>query len=156
MPRRCAIPRENPPAFFRAASVRPTAARHSSARPTGMPLATIHRILQTLSAGGYVRQEPSREYALGSRLLRLNNAATRALDQVAAPHLRTLVDELGETALACVHLAPGTAPSDALAQELIDYASRELARYKLPRAVRFVDSLPRTPTGKLVKRLISL
>ncbi|MGY4719444.1 IclR family transcriptional regulator [Naumannella cuiyingiana] len=65
---------------------------------TGMPLATIHRILQTLSAGGYVRQEPSREYALGSRLLRLNNAATRALDQVAAPHLRTLVDELGETA----------------------------------------------------------
>ena len=65
-------------------------------------------------------------------------------------------DELGETALACVQLAPGTAPSDALAQELIDYAGRDLARYKLPRAVRFVDSLPRTPTGKLVKRLISL
>ena len=34
------MPRENPPAFFRAASDSPTAARHSSARPTGMPLAT--------------------------------------------------------------------------------------------------------------------
>ncbi|WP_019202660.1 AMP-binding protein [Tsukamurella sp. 1534] len=65
-------------------------------------------------------------------------------------------DELGETALACVQLAPGTAPSDELAQELIAYGGRDLARYKLPRAVRFVDSLPRTPTGKLVKRLIEV
>ncbi len=65
-------------------------------------------------------------------------------------------EELGETALACVQLAPGTAPSDELALELIAYAGRNLARYKLPRAVRFVDSLPRTPTGKLVKRLIEL
>ncbi|GAA1097737.1 acyl-CoA synthetase [Tsukamurella spumae] len=64
--------------------------------------------------------------------------------------------DLGETALACVELAPGAAPSDELARELIAYAGRDLARYKLPRAVRFVDSLPRTPTGKLVKRLISL
>lgn len=63
-------------------------------------------------------------------------------------------EELGETALACVQLAEGAAPSDELARELIEYAGRELARYKLPRAVRFVDSLPRTPTGKLVKRLI--
>ncbi|KXP01051.1 acyl-CoA synthetase [Tsukamurella pseudospumae] len=64
--------------------------------------------------------------------------------------------ELGETALACVELAPGATASDELAQELIAYAGRELARYKLPRAVRFVESLPRTPTGKLVKRLIAL
>ncbi|NMD54521.1 MULTISPECIES: AMP-binding protein [Tsukamurella] len=68
---------------------------------------------------------------------------------IGVPH-----DDLGETALACVQLAPGTTPSDELAQELIAYAGKALARYKLPRAVRFVDSLPRTPTGKLVKRLI--
>jgi fatty-acyl-CoA synthase len=70
---------------------------------------------------------------------------------IGVPH-----DDLGETALACVQLAPGTIPSDELAQELIDYAGKALARYKLPRAVRFVDSLPRTPTGKLVKRLIEV
>lgn len=65
-------------------------------------------------------------------------------------------DELGEIAVACVQLAPGNIPSDELAAALIAHAGRDLARYKLPRAVRFVPSLPRTPTGKLVKRLISL
>lgn len=39
---------------------------------------------------------------------------------------------------------------------MIEAAGRDLARYKLPRAVRFVDSLLRTPTGKLVKRLIEV
>ncbi|GAA1008299.1 acyl-CoA synthetase [Nocardiopsis tropica] len=65
-------------------------------------------------------------------------------------------DELGEVAMACVQLAPGYRPSDELAAQLIAHAGRDLARYKLPRSVRFVPSLPRTPTGKLVKRLISL
>jgi fatty-acyl-CoA synthase len=36
--------------------------------------------------------------------------------------------------------------------ELIDYCRGRLAHYKCPRSVDFVDELPRTPTGKLVKR----
>jgi fatty-acyl-CoA synthase len=41
--------------------------------------------------------------------------------------------------------------SDALAAELIAHVRARLAGYKTPRSVDFVDELPRTPTGKLVK-----
>ncbi|EME18545.1 long-chain-fatty-acid--CoA ligase [Rhodococcus triatomae BKS 15-14] len=39
-------------------------------------------------------------------------------------------------------------------RDLIDYLSGRLARYKVPRHIDFVSELPRTPTGKLVKRLL--
>jgi long-chain acyl-CoA synthetase len=38
------------------------------------------------------------------------------------------------------------------AEELITFARSELAGYKIPRAIDFVDDLPRTPTGKVLKR----
>jgi IclR family transcriptional regulator, acetate operon repressor len=68
------------------------------AAATGLPLPTIHRLLRSLSAGGYVRQEPSRRYGLGSRLIRLGDAASRSLGVWAMPHLRGLVGEVAETA----------------------------------------------------------
>ena len=36
--------------------------------------------------------------------------------------------------------------------ELIDFARSQLAGYKLPRSVELVSELPRTPTGKVLKR----
>jgi acyl-CoA synthetase (AMP-forming)/AMP-acid ligase II len=36
--------------------------------------------------------------------------------------------------------------------ELIDYARERIAHYKAPRSIDFVDTLPRTPTGKILKR----
>ncbi|WAC55362.1 acyl-CoA synthetase [Gordonia sp. SL306] len=60
-------------------------------------------------------------------------------------------DDLGEVAKACVQLDPAFAPSPELAAELIDFTKEALASYKAPRTVDFVDDLPRTPTGKLVK-----
>jgi len=60
-------------------------------------------------------------------------------------------DDLGEVAKACVQLAPDYTPSDELAAELLDFVHESLAAYKSPRTVDFVDELPRTPTGKLVK-----
>lgn len=60
--------------------------------------------------------------------------------------------DLGEVAKACVQLEPGVTPSDELATELIDLVRSTLAHYKAPKSVDFVDALPRTPTGKLVKR----
>jgi IclR family acetate operon transcriptional repressor len=68
------------------------------AAATGLPLPTIHRLLRSLTAGGYVRQEPSRRYALGGRLIRLGDAASRSVGVWATPHLRRLVGEVGETA----------------------------------------------------------
>lgn len=60
-------------------------------------------------------------------------------------------DELGEVAVGFVQLTDTAAPSDALAEELIAYGKEHLAAFKVPRRIRFVEDLPRTPTGKLVK-----
>lgn len=65
---------------------------------TGLPLPTIHRLLRSLAHNGYVRQEPSRRYALGPRLIRLGELAGRALGTWAMPRLAELVAEIGETA----------------------------------------------------------
>ncbi len=59
--------------------------------------------------------------------------------------------EMGEQVKAVVQLLEGVEPSEGLAQELIDYTRSCIAHYKAPRTVDFVDELPRTPTGKLVK-----
>lgn len=61
-------------------------------------------------------------------------------------------DEMGEAVKAVVVPASGSEPGPALAQELIDYCRGQIAHYKCPRSVDFVDALPRTPTGKLLKR----
>src|SRR5690348_15877926 len=54
---------------------------------SGLPVPTIHRLMRTLLDLGYVRQEPSREYALGPRLVRLGESASRLLGTWATPHL---------------------------------------------------------------------
>ncbi|ODU07466.1 MAG: fatty-acid--CoA ligase [Pseudonocardia sp. SCN 72-86] len=55
----------------------------------------------------------------------------------------------GELACAYVVRAAGT---DATEEELIAYAGGRLAAYKRPRLVRFVDTLPATSTGKIMRR----
>lgn len=68
------------------------------ATASGLPLPTIHRLVRTLVARGYVRQEASRRYALGPRLIRLGDSAGRVLGSWARPYLNRLVDLTGETA----------------------------------------------------------
>jgi acyl-CoA synthetase (AMP-forming)/AMP-acid ligase II len=58
-------------------------------------------------------------------------------------------DEWGEAVKAVVVMKPG---ESATAQEIIDTAARHLASYQKPRSVDFVDSLPKAPTGKILKR----
>ena len=65
---------------------------------SGMPLSSIHRLVRTLVARGYVRQLPSRRYVLGPRLIHLGEIASRTLATWARPHLSQLVDAIGETA----------------------------------------------------------
>lgn len=60
--------------------------------------------------------------------------------------------EMGEEVKAVVQLMPGHEPGPAMEQELIAYCRERLAHYKCPRSVDFVDSLPRSDTGKLFKR----
>lgn len=65
---------------------------------SGLPLPTIHRLMRTLVSCGYVRQQPNRRYALGPRLIRLGESASRLLGTWARPYLARLVEETGETA----------------------------------------------------------
>ena len=55
----------------------------------------------------------------------------------------------GETPKAFVVRTPG---AEIAAGELIDYARQNLARYKCPTSVEWRESLPRNPTGKLLKK----
>ena len=55
----------------------------------------------------------------------------------------------GETVKALIVRRPG---SEADADELLAFTRARLAGYKLPRSFEFVDELPRTPTGKVLKR----
>ena len=69
------------------------------ARATGLPVATIHRLLATMVARGYVRQDTgSHKYTLGSHLIRLGEAAVRDFAQFARPYLSELMEASGETA----------------------------------------------------------
>jgi fatty-acyl-CoA synthase len=58
-------------------------------------------------------------------------------------------DEFGQRLRAYVVCAPGARPSE---DELKDLVRANLARYKTPREVVFVDELPRNATGKILKR----
>ncbi|MGZ6637565.1 MAG: long-chain-fatty-acid--CoA ligase [Solirubrobacteraceae bacterium] len=60
-------------------------------------------------------------------------------------------DDLGEEVAAAVALKDG---EDASAQELRDFVKDQVAAYKYPRQVWFVDELPKGPTGKILKREI--
>src|SRR5450756_2143289 len=63
-----------------------------------LPLATTHRFVRTLVDLGYLRQEPSRQYALGSKLIWLGEASAHMLGTWARPYLADLVESLGESA----------------------------------------------------------
>ncbi len=55
----------------------------------------------------------------------------------------------GEVPAAYVALRPG---SEVTAEELVAFCAARLARFKAPKIVRFVDTLPRNPSGKVLKR----
>ncbi|MCK2241971.1 MULTISPECIES: acyl-CoA synthetase [unclassified Crossiella] len=58
----------------------------------------------------------------------------------------------GEEVKAVVQPADGVVADAALTEELLAYAGTRLARFKLPRSIDYLDSLPRDPNGKLYKR----
>jgi acyl-CoA synthetase (AMP-forming)/AMP-acid ligase II len=58
-------------------------------------------------------------------------------------------DRWGEVPVAYVVLGPAISIT---ADELIDHCRGQLAKFKVPRDVRFIDALPRNPSGKVLKR----
>jgi long-chain acyl-CoA synthetase len=72
--------------------------------------------------------------------------AVREAAVIGIPH-----SELGEEVGAAVALKPG---SETTESEIRDYVKANVAAYKYPRHVWFVDELPKGPTGKILKRAI--
>lgn len=64
---------------------------------------------------------------------------------VGVPH-----PDFGEGVLAVVTRAPGKGETPS-AESIIDTLKQDLAGYKVPKAVRFVDALPRNVMGKVEK-----
>ncbi len=58
-------------------------------------------------------------------------------------------EKWGEAVKAVVVLKPGEQMTE---EELKEWCGGKMARYKIPKAVVFTDALPRTPTGKILKR----
>ncbi len=59
-----------------------------------------------------------------------------------------------EIVKAYVMLRPGNAPSDALASDIRDWVKSRLSMHEYPREVDFVDALPLTTSGKVIRHLL--
>ncbi len=58
-------------------------------------------------------------------------------------------EDRGHVVHAFIVLAPGSEPTDELRAELQEFAKEQIAPYKYPRRITFLDELPKTNTGKL-------
>jgi len=60
-------------------------------------------------------------------------------------------DEFGQRLKAFVVTREGAGVSE---DDLKAYVKQNLARYKVPRSIAFLEELPRNPTGKVLKRAL--
>jgi acyl-CoA synthetase (AMP-forming)/AMP-acid ligase II len=60
-------------------------------------------------------------------------------------------DKWGEAVAAFVALRGGEQIDDAA---LIGFAKERLAGYKVPKSVHFIDEVPKSPVGKLLRRAV--
>lgn len=58
-------------------------------------------------------------------------------------------DRWGEVPVAFVVLRPGATAS---VEDLVEHCRAQLARFKVPKDIAFLDALPRNPSGKVLKR----
>jgi len=60
-------------------------------------------------------------------------------------------DVKGECVKAAIVLQPGTTLEP---EEIIAFCRTKMAKYKVPQQIQFVDELPKSPTGKILKRVL--
>lgn len=79
----------------------------------------------------------------------LTHPAVEDVAVIGIPH-----EDYGQEVKAVVQLKTGYQPSDDLANELAGFCRSQLSRIKCPRTVDFLDALPRSENGKLLKRVL--
>ncbi len=62
--------------------------------------------------------------------------------------------EKGQLVKAVIELKPGLTGSEQMSEAILASLRDQIAVYKLPRIIQYMDKLPRTPTGKLLRRLL--
>ncbi|MDP3715260.1 MAG: long-chain fatty acid--CoA ligase, partial [Burkholderiales bacterium] len=85
------------------------------------------------------------------------NIAPREIDEALLKHPAVLEaaavgipdPNYGQEIMACVILKPGT---ECTAEALAAFSAQELGKYKTPKIIKFVNELPKGPSGK-VQRL---
>jgi long-chain acyl-CoA synthetase len=77
----------------------------------------------------------------------LEHPAVRDCGVVARPDMAA-----GEIPCAFVVLREGYVASSAMENDLCNFVADRLTHYKQPREVRFVETVPRTPSGKILRR----
>ena len=60
----------------------------------------------------------------------------------------------GEIIKAFVVLKPGISPTEELKAELGEFVKKHLAGHAYPREVEFIDKLPKTRSGKIMRRIL--
>jgi fatty-acyl-CoA synthase len=104
----------------------------------------VDRLKRIINAAGF-KVSPAEVEALLYRHPAIQEACV-----IAAPDARR-----GETVKALVVLRPGQDTGHRLTEAgLIDWARGQMAAYKIPRRVAFVDALPRSASGKVAWRLL--
>jgi 2-aminobenzoate-CoA ligase len=103
----------------------------------------VARADDMIVSAGYNIAGPEVEWAL------LAHAAVRECAVIGAPD-----PERGTVVKACIVLFPGRAGDAALVRELQDFVKQRIAPYKYPRVIEFVESLPKTATGKLQRKAL--
>jgi fatty-acyl-CoA synthase len=83
--------------------------------------------------------------------LEVEEALTRHPQVAEAAVIGVPHEKWGEAVMAIVVPKKGQVPSE---QEIIDHCRQHLASHKKPTAVVFVDSLPKTPIGKVMKNIL--
>jgi acetyl-CoA synthetase len=58
----------------------------------------------------------------------------------------------GEIVKAFIMLAPGYKPSGSLKEEIREFIKTHLSKHEYPKEIEFIDQMPLTPTGKIVRR----
>ncbi len=82
-------------------------------------------------------------------------SALVAHDVVAEAAVVGRPDEItGEAIVAFVTLEAGTKPSNALKEELREHVKKEIGAIAKPAEIRFTDALPKTRSGKIMRRLL--
>jgi acetyl-CoA synthetase len=115
--------------------------------------------LGTIDEDGYVWFESRKDDVINSAGYRIGpSEIENSLSSHAAVAMAAVVgvpdERRGQVPKAFVVLKPGREPSEELADELRTHVRTRLAPHEMPREIVFVDDLPRTTTGKIMRRAL--